>query len=459
MTGHEYQISKEATNYLDNYKIRGILEIAHIFIILVVPFLLFILFVPASYAAIYYVDQHHPSASDANHGTEDLPWKTIGHAGDVAQAGDTIYVKKATYNERVDLANSGNRGTKITLKSSPRRAATVVGGFDVDGDHIRVEGFTIIAGESAIGVKIRGDYVDIVDNYFYNNRYKAIRGDLANNPKSAYIAGNHIYHSQSGIVVEGEAWLVENNEIERLYDYGGGDCDYARFFGDNHVFRHNYFHGTTASEIGGAHVDCFQTWGGGGKHAHNILFENNRCYHFHQVLMTENYYDDISHLIFKNNVFAHGTLGGKGYGLFVKGVPHIVATNNTFVNIRYTGVLIRNDNSRPKYAIIKNNIFYSCNNAYSLDDTSSTADYNLFFNTGYPSSHGAHDLENINPLFVRPENNDYSLQTGSPACEAGEGGTYIGAIPCVASTSDTEAPSIPIGLEIRSFSSSQTNLF
>lgn len=457
MTGHESQIFKEANGPPINYRITGILEIPHIFIILVVYFLLFIFFVPASYAAIYYVDQHHPSASDANHGTEDLPWRTIVHAGNVAQAGDTIYVKEATYNERVRLANSGNNGTKITFKSSPRRAATVVGGFDADGDHIRIEGFTIISGENAIGVKILGDYVDIVDNYFCNNKYKAIRGDLANNPKSAYIADNHIFHSQSGIVVEGEAWLVENNEIERLYDYGGGDCDYARFFGDNHVFRHNYFHGTMASEIGAAHVDCFQTWAGGGKHAHNILFENNRCYHFHQVLMTENYYDDISHLIFKNNVFAHGTLGGKGYGLFVKGVPYIVTTNNTFVDIRYTAVYIRNDNSRPKYAIIKNNIFYTCGNAYSLDDTSSSADYNLFFNTGYPSSHGAHDLVNINPLFVRPDNDDYSLQTGSPACEAGEGRTYIGAIPC--STSHSEAPSIPIGLKIQSVSSSQTNLF
>ena len=104
---------------------------------------------------------------------------------------------------------------------------------------------------------------------------------------------------------------------------------------------------------------------------------------------------------------------------------------------------IRDDNPRPKYAIIKNNIFYNCGNAFSLNDSSSTEDYNLFFNTGYPSSHGEHDLENINPLFIDSDNDDYSLQPGSPACGAGEGGTYIGAIPCVESI-----PNVPLRLRI-----------
>jgi hypothetical protein len=40
--------------------------------------------------------------------------------------------------------------------------------------------------------------------------------------------------------------------------------------------------------------------------------------------------------------------------------------------------VIRNDNPRPKYAIIKNNIFYKCGNAFSFSDSSSTEDYNLF---------------------------------------------------------------------------------
>jgi hypothetical protein len=381
----------------------------------------------------YYVDASN--GNDLNTGTSpELAWKTIQYAANVAQAGDTVYVKIGIYNERVKFVNSGNSENKITFKSSPRRSATVNGGFEINKDYIRVEGFNITIDYKENAVTITGDYAGVIDNYFFDCRYKAIRGNWSSLPKSAYIADNYIYHSGSGIIVEGEGWLVENNEIERLYDYGGGDCDYARFFGDNHVFRNNYFHGTTASEIGGAHVDCFQTWGGGGKYTHNVLFENNRCYHFHQALMTENYYDDISHLIFKNNVFAHGTLGGKGYGLFVKGVPHIEATNNSFIDIRYTAVYIRNDNPLPKYAIIKNNIFYNCGNAFSFSDSSSTEDYNLFFNTGYPSSHGDHDLENINPLFIASDNDDYSLQPGSPACGAGEGGTYIGAIPCVEST-------------------------
>ena len=52
-------------------------------------------------ATTYYVDKNHSSASDANPGTEDLPWLTIQHAADTMVAGDTVLIRNGVYNEHI----------------------------------------------------------------------------------------------------------------------------------------------------------------------------------------------------------------------------------------------------------------------------------------------------------------------------------------------------------------------
>ncbi len=51
--------------------------------------------------AVYYVDQSHPRAADANAGTEALPFKTIAAAVAKVKPGDTVLVKSGTYRETV----------------------------------------------------------------------------------------------------------------------------------------------------------------------------------------------------------------------------------------------------------------------------------------------------------------------------------------------------------------------
>ncbi|MCP4422988.1 MAG: hypothetical protein GY803_00705, partial [Chloroflexi bacterium] len=68
---------------------------------------------------VYYVNQNHPSANDANPGSEALPWLTIQHAADTLQAGDTVYVRAGTYNEMVEPANSGSAGIPIVYAAYP----------------------------------------------------------------------------------------------------------------------------------------------------------------------------------------------------------------------------------------------------------------------------------------------------------------------------------------------------
>lgn len=62
----------------------------------------------------YYVS---PSGNNANAGTEASPFRTIQHAANLAQAGDTVIVRGGTYAEQVTPANSGTAAAPITFRA------------------------------------------------------------------------------------------------------------------------------------------------------------------------------------------------------------------------------------------------------------------------------------------------------------------------------------------------------
>ncbi len=399
--------------------------------------LLFLIAVSSGRAATYYVDQNHPSASDSNPGTENLPWLTIQHAADVVVAGDTVYVKEGVYNERVVPQNSGEPGRKIVFKALPRRSVTMWGFYTVNCNYLRIEGFNITTDTSLTGwtegpgVFIRSDYVEVVDNYFF---YPDSLGRVAiigywglPYSKGCYIANNKIYRAKMGIVVYGDNWLIENNEIERLVNYGSGDSDYSRFFGDSIIFRNNYFHGTLLSEIADAHVDGFQTFNNNGEYVNNVIIEGNIVESFHQGVIAQNNIEPItiSNITIKNNVFIGGDIGGS-WGAVFHNVPDVYIYNNVFANLLYHGVGIRDSSS----AVVKNNIFYNAGSNYWADTTSTVeGGYNIL-NTGVP-----YDSLDIlaDPLFINPGNflgpdsipftddDGFALQDSSPAIDAGIG--------------------------------------
>ena len=370
----------------------------------------------------YYVDQNHPSASDANPGSATQPWLTIAKAAEVASAGDTIVIKPGTYPERIQPQNSGAPGLPITFLANPRRSVTMFGFYTQGSDYLRLEGFNIITDPSLTGwterygVFIRSDHVEVVDNYFEGLKSTAIQGYWhAPYPRNAYVAGNHIYLSQMGLGITGYDWLVENNEVERLFKFGGGDSDYSRFFGDNHVIRGNKFHGMKLSEIGSAHVDCFQTFDNNGEFSHNVVIEGNWCQDFHQGFMGEaHYYRDISHLTFKNNVFVHGW----AWGLAVQDISYVKVYNNTFVDIQHHGVGFSGPGAH--HADIQNNIFYDTGTSYWFPENSnSSGDHNLIYNSSSPPAPGPHDLDGLDPNFVDLNGDDFRLKASSPAKDAG----------------------------------------
>ncbi len=367
----------------------------------------------------YYVDQDHPNASDSNPGTEDLPWLTIQKAADTVLAGDTVIVKSGMYPERINFSNGtcGVPGQVISFRAEPRRSVTMWGFYTKYAHYLRIEGFNITTDPSltgwtdANGVFIASDHVEVIDNYFYNIDSNGVSGDSV----GAIVSNNHIYHCQAGLTISGSNWLVEGNDIERLYQYGNGDCDYSRFFGDDHLIRHNFFHGTLFNEIGNAHVDCFQTFDNNGEYAHHVTIDGNICYDFHQGFMGEaSYYHNMSDITFSNNIFAHGG----AWGLCVYQIQNITVVHNIFADIAYHGAGF-NDGAT---GFLYNNIFYNAgSNYWALDGGVVEGSHNILFSTEGSIDPGDYpnDLVNIDPKLTNPANDNYHIPSESPAVDAG----------------------------------------
>ncbi|UCG58537.1 MAG: DUF1565 domain-containing protein, partial [Phycisphaerales bacterium] len=229
-------------------------------------------------AAAYVVDQGALGAADTNLGTEQMPFKTVQRAADVVKPADIIYVMTGKYNERVKVRAGGTKGRPVVFVAMPRRSVTVAG-FDLEASYVRVEGFEITADKPATAVQLHGSHCEVLDNYIHhmmvavNGTAGKLSADGSTRDYSAVthnrIAYNRVYHCEYGFILGGEDWLVENNEVSRLFMYAPGnrydDCDYTRFFGKGCIQRYNYYHGTDTKESKVAHVDAIQTFTNNGE--------------------------------------------------------------------------------------------------------------------------------------------------------------------------------------------------
>ncbi|MHB1036144.1 MAG: DUF1565 domain-containing protein [Pirellulales bacterium] len=397
-------------------------------------------------AAVYVVDSAAPGAADANSGSEEKPFKTVQRAADAAKPGDTVYVMAGQYRERIKVKTSGAEGRPITFQAMPRRSA-IVGGFDLDASYVRVEGFEITADKPATAVLLRASHCEVLDNYIHD-MMEAVSGTGGDKPLSASgtrdysavahhrIAYNKVYHNQYGFLLNGEDWLVENNEVNRLFMYPGGnkfaDCDYSRFFGKGCVQRYNYYHGSSPQEITPAHVDCIQTFPRDGDSSVDLLFENNVCFDFHQMCMVERLTPNanLRGWTFRHNIASTNspTMRG-GWGPDIIHTPDVTIENNTISTVNWATIGLRDKLSANGQ--IRNNILGDAERAVvDGDETFSHAnpviEYNLTFKTA-PLAGGT-NTNNKDPLFVDSQKRNFRLRKGSPAVGAGKGGVTVGAL-------------------------------
>ena len=396
------------------------------------------------HAATYVVDQAAPAAADANPGAEQSPFKTVQRAVNEANPGDTILVMAGKYDERVRVKTSGTEGQPITLRAVPRRSA-ILNGFDLQASYIRIEGFEITAEKPATAVQLGGNQCEVLDNYIHHMMV-GVAGTVGKPSPDGKtrdyaavahnrIAYNKVDHSQYGLMLGGEDWLVENNEVNRLFMYTPGnrydDCDYSRFFGKGCVQRYNYYHGSTSAEIRTAHVDCLQTFTVNGEIAQDLVFENNTCFDFHQMCMVESapHIGSVRGWTFRGNIMSANsrTLSG-GWGPDIIQTQDVTIDHNTISTVRWACIGLRGQESTNGQ--IRNNIL--CDAECAVDDrmdftpAKPVMEYNLTFKTRPVS--GEKNINGEDPLFVDAANRNFRLRKGSPAIGAGKDGMTIGAL-------------------------------
>jgi hypothetical protein len=395
-------------------------------------------------AATYVVDQAAPGTADTNPGTEEKPFKTVQRAAGVTKPGDTVYVMAGRYDERVKVQAGGTEGKPVTFVAMPRRLATV-GGFDLEASYIRVEGFEITADQPATAVQLRASHCEILDNYIHDMMVAvsgtvgrpSADGNTRDYSAAAHnrIAYNKVYHSEYGFILGGEDWLVENNEVNRLFMYARGnqydDCDYSRFFGKGCTQRYNYYHGSIRQEIKTAHVDCLQTFCNNGEIAMDLLFEHNTCFDFHQMCMVESapHIGSVRGWTFRHNIVSPNSPAMRGgWGPDIIQTPDVTIENCTISTVNWATIGLRGKESTNGQ--IRNNIL--CEAERAVDDTMDftpakpVIEYNLTFKTAPVSCE--HNLNGQDPLFVDAAKRDFRLGKGSPAIGAGKDGVTMGAL-------------------------------
>ena len=206
-------------------------------------------------AAIYYVDQNHPQASDENPGTEELPWKTITKACQTAQAGDTVLVRAGNYivigtgnyeKPALTPSNSGTADSPIIFKAYPGENVIIsgVGTGPVIGsngkDYIVWDGFTVYEGEVASGKSVVMIFYGngcVIQNCKIVNKFMeegSLHSGIRLNDAENSIVRNCIVHGQPGdtCTVGFVSYWCKNVTIE--------NCEFYNYKHGIHVKGNNY---------------------------------------------------------------------------------------------------------------------------------------------------------------------------------------------------------------------------
>lgn len=80
----------------------------------------------------YHVARNNPTADDANPGTLERPWRSIGKAASTVLPGDTVMVHDGVYREQVSLSRSGRPDAPITFQATNGKV-TVTGSDPISG--------------------------------------------------------------------------------------------------------------------------------------------------------------------------------------------------------------------------------------------------------------------------------------------------------------------------------------
>ncbi|MCF6271374.1 MAG: right-handed parallel beta-helix repeat-containing protein [Melioribacteraceae bacterium] len=306
------------------------------------------------HAATYYVA---PNGNDSSPGTENQPWLTIQKAANTLIAGDIVYIKAGTYNERVIPQNSGTAGNYILYAVYPGDQVTIDGNgislpaewgglFDIsDKGYIRVSGLRVINAkpyDNSVGILVdRCNNIIIENNYTYNT-------------------------ASSGIGVwNSENVIIDGNEVELACNDGEQECITVAVTNGFEIKNNNVHHGGPGSN-GGEGIDA-KDGSSNGKVFNNYVHDiTNKLGIYCEAW--DKYTHDID--IYNNIVHDCGsegiTISSEQGGL----LENIKVYNNIVYNNKFSGIIVAPNGDVPdspmkNISIINNTVF---NNGWNTGD-------------------------------------------------------------------------------------------
>jgi len=397
------------------------------------------------HSGFYYVS---PSGEDTNPGTSEKPWRTIQNAANKIAAGDTVTILAGNYDERVIVERSGYSSAPIIFQA---QGTVVMSGFTVYANDITILGFEITntpdSGKNGVGIFVQGSSCNLENNFIHY----ATRGGITlfANPETpsqtsdCTVRNNRLYRNgHHGILVTGQNHLIEGNEVWGTIQYhpnwahppSTADADGIRFFGSGHIFRRNYIHDISLNdpENINPHIDAFQTWDEDlMKAGSNCIFEKNRIV-LGRGTAGFQLAGGTHDLLIRNNI-VKASAGIRSYKIDQS--PYTSPSNLFVFNNLFIGDLAYTPNDGPvgitiqdtTNIVVQNNVLMDQPaKVISLSGSSEIeVNYNIAYNNDGSSPAtpiGIPSLDNlwgINPLFVNQSDDDFHLQNGSPAIDAG----------------------------------------
>ena len=302
-----------------------------------------------------------PVGSDTNAGTLSAPWRTVQHAFNYAQPGETICFRGGTYPRTnasgysQNLTRSGTSTSRITFTNYPGEVAIIEGSTRVDAAYVTFLGTPaaapglIFSGPGATNM----DLLDVMYSHDVTFDHVEIR-------QGAYHAG--------------------------LYQYGGYNI---RVTG---CYIHDNGRPGYINTDQGIYWDA--TAGTGNLIANNVIEHN-------VAMGVQLYPAPVGVVVIENTIVNNGN-----YGMVVYGTQHQIVNNILSNNGNSASNPQMKIDTSATSATIDSNIFWSSNTKQE----------------GYWDLCACHSITHAivkNPLFVSPAGHLYTLAVGSPAASVG----------------------------------------
>jgi hypothetical protein len=333
----------------------------------------------------YYVA---PSGSDSNPGTRVAPFRTVQHAADIVNPGDTVIVNDGVYTGLrgsttiVRLNRGGTSNAWITFKSANKWGAKLDGqNFDRDGfsigvdpAYLRIQNFEIYgtaggASSWATGISAdgAGSYIDIVGNNIHDI------GKICTDTTKG----------QDGIFLNTHNVTIEQNLIHDIGRLAPGENGCQPTTG----YYMNHDHGIYV--YGGNHY----------------LIQNNIFHHDARGWSIQLYPNALDNVTIANNTFADPNPYRDGFIIVGATITNSFITNNLFYQPT-TAAIDFDIVAGADGLTVANNLSTGGIYSYATTPTGVIYTSNL-------------EKQAASTLMVDPTNHNYHLKAGSPAIGAG----------------------------------------